>query len=242
MFTATLHLSTPNTSHTSRPQTLKSLYSIFALNVLSVDLFFGGLMVRVALTNRHNCINILDWLKDAPTERVPPSFRLADDRLQFVAMRDPRAAAVSTFFHEALHPSPEQKVTIGFDANTLDEFVLEMVPVLCQWVALRYLLFTAILGGQSTIFWYHDALLDAHRWHSDWIASVGLHLPETVVDEMADAALREDFNFETKGKNEHPGASQKPAWHDPLRPETLVALDVIVRKWLPPVVLAKLDI
>lgn len=164
-------------------------------------------------------------------------------------MRDPRAAAVSTFFHKELHPSPKRKVTVGSGADTLDEFVLEMVPVLCQWVALRYLLFTAYLESQSTIFWYQDALLDARRWHYEWIASVGLRLPEAVVAKMADVALRENFRFETEGKNEHPGtitaekeASQRPTWHDLLQPETLEALDIIMRKWLPPGILAKLNI
>ena len=202
---------------------------------------------RVALINGQHYTNVLDWREDAPT--TFSSFRLADARLQFVTMRDPRAAAVSTFFHEELHPSPKLKVTVGFGADTLDEFVLEMVPVLCQWVALRYLLFTAILESQSTIFWYQDALSDARRWHYEWIASVGLHLPEAVVDEMADAASREDFRFETKGKNEHRGtikaekeASQRPTWHELLQPETLVALDIVMRKWLPPGVLAKLDL
>lgn len=165
-------------------------------------------------------------------------------------MRDPRAAAVSTFFHMEAHHirKPEEKV--GFGTNTLDEFVLEMVPILCQWVALRYLLFSTILEQQSIILWYEDALLDAHRWHYEWVASVGLHLPDAVIEAMADAALREDFDFETEGKNEHPGvnttskggASQRPVWNNMLRPETLVALDLIARKWLPPVILAKLNI
>lgn len=188
---------------------------------------------------------------DLRTPRTCLPFRVADDRLQFVTMRDPRAAAVSTFFHEQVHPARrEGKGILGSDINTLDEFVLEVVPVLCEWVALRYFLFSVILESQSTLFWYQDAIRDAHRWHYEWIASVGLHLPEPVVEAMADAAVRNDFDFETKGRNEHPGgspttkegSSHRPTWRDMLRPESLVALDVIVRKWLPPMVIVKLNL
>ena len=77
-----------------------------------------------------------------------------------------------------------------------------------------------------------------------------MHLPERVVEEMANAALREDFDFDTKGKNDHPGVVEevkkeevhRPTWKEMLRPETLVELDAIARQWLPPAVLVQLGV
>ena len=165
-------------------------------------------------------------------------------------MRDPRAGAVSTFFHEATFPNSTQLTTVGGDVRTLDEFTLMVAPILCQWVTVRYFLFSAILAPKSTLFWYDDAFLDAHKWHYEWLEAVGVHLPEPIVEEMADAALREDFDFDTRGKNDHPGVERnvkqeeahRPTWQEMLRPETLVELEAIARQWLPPAVLVKLNV
>lgn len=162
-------------------------------------------------------------------------------------MRDPRAGAVSTYFHEKLHVTVAKGGAVGSGSETLDEFVLAVAPVLCQWLTLRYILFTDIMGALSTLFWYDDGLEEPFNWHSEWVASVGLHLPEPVVEEMADAALREEFDFDTKGRNKHPGVVQvkgledthSPTWQELLKPETQVALDDILRNWLPPAVLVK---
>ena len=80
--------------------------------------------------------------------------------------------------------------------------------------------------------------------------AVGVHLPQPVIEAMAVAALQEDFDFQTMGKNGHPGAiivknqekTHTPSWQELLRPETLMALDVIARKWLPPAVLEQLNV
>lgn len=165
-------------------------------------------------------------------------------------MRDPRAGAVSTFFHQEKYPKSKSPTAVGGDIHTLDEFTLAILPVLCQWVTVRYLLFSAILGPKSTLFWYDEAFHDAHKWHYEWLAAVGVHLPERVVEEMANAALREDFDFDTKGKNDHPGVVEevkkeevhRPTWKEMLRPETLVELDAIARQWLPPAVLVQLGV
>lgn len=180
---------------------------------------------------------------------------MADDRHQFVIMRDPRAGAVSTFFHQEKYPSSKKHFAVGGTIHTLDEFTLAMVPVLCQWITVRYLLFSAILGNKSALYWYDDAFLNAHTWHYEWLASVGLHLPDPDVEDMAGIALNEDFSFNTEGKNDHPGVPDeepeeeeeveevhRPTWQEMLRPETLLALDDIARQWLPPAVLVQLDI
>ena len=165
-------------------------------------------------------------------------------------MRDPRAGAVSTFFHKEKYGKTKPRTCFGGDIHDLDEFTLAIAPVLCQWVTLRYLLFAAILEPKSAIFWYDEALLDPHKWHYDWLAAVGVHLPEPVVEEMADAALREDFDFRTSGMNDHTavvekvkqGKVRRSTWQELLRPETLVKLDVIARQWLPPAVLVRLNL
>ena len=168
-------------------------------------------------------------------------------------MRDPRAAAVSTFFHQEKYPSSKKANAVGGTIHTIDQFTLEMAPVLCQWITVRYLLFSAILGTKSSLYWYDDAFHDAHGWHYEWLASVGLHLPEPDVEDMAGKALREEFSFDTKGKNDHPGVPEeepqdqqeevhRPTWQEMLRPETLLALDDIARQWLPPAVLVQLNI
>ena len=137
---------------------------------------------------------------------------------------------------------------VGVGLDTVDEFVLEALPVLCHWVSLRYIVFGGILGQQSTIFWYDDAMRDVSKWHRDWLASVGLHLPSTIVEAMIDVDLRGEFDFDTRGKNEHPEddvelaeeAEPTPTWKDGLRPETVVQMDRIVQQWLPPVILAQI--
>lgn len=165
-------------------------------------------------------------------------------------MRDPRAGAVSTFFHQEKHPTSKKGFSVGGKILTLDEFTLAMTPVLCQWVTVRYLLFSAILEPKSTLFWYDEGFLDSHKWHYEWLAAVGVHLPEPVVEAMASSALRDDFEFNTSGKNDHPGVVEEVkteeqhrlTWQDLLRPETLEELEAIVGQWLPPAVLVKLNV
>lgn len=177
----------------------------------------------------------------------------SDERLQFVILRDPRAEAVSTFLYEQQHADAMQvHGSVGAGLDTVDEFVLATLPVLCQWVSLRYILFDGLLSRQSTIFWYDDAMEDVSKWHRDWLASVGLHLPSTIVEAMVDVDLRGEFDFDTRrGKNDHPeddteqvrgetGATS--TWRDRLRPDTLVEMDRIVQQWLPPVILSKIGV
>ena len=190
----------------------------------------------------------------------------ADERHQFALLRDPRAAAVSTFFHERTHHVIKKDAIADGSQDTIDEFVLAVLPSLCQWVAIRHILFAELLAEQSTIFWFEDAQGDPLRFHHEWLATAGLHLPTTVAEAATDAALRGDFNFTTKGQNKHPGEEtivagvgkgavaaadalvveeekrEKPTWKDVLTPETVEKVDAIVRNWLPPAILAKIGV
>ena len=177
--------------------------------------------------------------------------RMSDERLQFVVMRDPRSQAVSTFFFEHVHHHKRTEQMIGAGLDNVGDFVLEVLPNLCQWMSIRYALFSGPMAQQSTMFWYEDAMSDAVTWHHNWLASVGLNLPESIVQKMAHAAEREEFDFETLGRNEHPGQEAKGAveehtshqdWKENVPAEILEEIDDILRLWLPPVILARLGI
>ena len=170
-------------------------------------------------------------------------------------MRDPRAKAVSTFYHEIFHHDDGLKNDhhwIGFGLKTIDEFVMAVLPALCRWLTIRYLIFTGAMAKQSTIFWYSDTLADPTRWHSDWLQSVGVHLPIHVVEDMANAATNDQFSFKTPGKNEHPGevtaenegtdeTESLPSWKTEISPELMDSIDNIMHTWLSPAVLARVE-
>lgn len=158
---------------------------------------------------------------------------------------------MSTFLYEQQRPDAMQiHGSVGVGLDNVDEFVLAALPFLCQWVSLRYIFFGGFLSQQSTIFWYDDAMENVSKWHRDWLASVGLHLPSAVVEAMIDVDLRGEFDFDTRRKDkEHPeddteeieGETEAmPTWRDRLRPETVVEMDRIVQQWLPPVMLTKI--
>lgn len=128
---------------------------------------------------------------------------------------------------------------------------MDTLPTLCQWLTIRYLLFAGAMAEQSTLFWYTDTLADPTKWHFDWLASVGVHLPVPVVEEMASAATNREFGFSTRGKNEHPGEGSAepgendegellPAWKREISPELMDRIDDIMHQWLPPVLLSKI--
>lgn len=156
--------------------------------------------------------------------------------------RDPRAGVVSTYYHVELHNNP------GFLAEeSVDNFALRMLPILCQWTAVRVLLFEGMMGetGRSISFWYHETEADPLRWHRHLYEFLGLQLPASVVEAATDAALREEYHFRGPQKNEHPNgkpASANRTYVDEVKAETSEKMDEIVRTWLPPLLRAKLGI
>ena len=84
---------------------------------------------------------------------------ITDDWIQMVVFRDPRLVIVSTFYYIPVH--------YKFNPfGTLDEFVIRELPIMCQWLAVRYILFTGMLVDQSMQFWYEDAMDDPLAWVS----------------------------------------------------------------------------
>ena len=163
-----------------------------------------------------------------------------DDWLQMAVFRDPRLVTVSSFYH----------ITVNFKYDplgTLDEFVARELPIVCQWLAVRYILFTSILGGQSMQFWYEDAMVDPLAWHYHWFQSVGLQLPRGVVEDTAQAAVDDNMAFAHKPVDPHPGENSTteegpPRFEDQVSAATLDLADDILRTWLSPVLLERFGV
>ena len=163
--------------------------------------------------------------------------RITDTSLQMALYRDPRSVAVSTYYHRK-----RQEKTGNV---SVEEFAIEHLPLLCQWVAVRYILFSGNLYAQSEQFWYEDALVDPLAWHYRWFDFAGLQLPATVVKATAAAAANNDFSFEYKPYDEHPGQSNETRALDfehMIGRELSEVAEDIMRQWLPAVLLAKLGV
>ena len=162
-----------------------------------------------------------------------------DDWLQMTVLRDPRPAVVSSYYH---------LMTVVHTAlPSLEQFVANKLPIMCQWLAVRYTLFSGSLSDQSTEFWYQKALADPLTWHHNWFDMVGLQLPFNIVNDTANAAVNYDFRFNKRHIDVHPGEEGKAApgarrFEDQVSPEVLHTADEVLRVWLPPVLLEQLGI
>lgn len=164
---------------------------------------------------------------------------IVDDWLQLAVFRDPRPVAVSAYFHTKLHK--------GKDLGSMEAFVAKELPLMCQWVAIRYILFSGILPDQSVTFWYDDTMADPWNWHTRWFYALGLQLPIHVIASTAQEAVANDFSFQYKTIDKHPGGETPAAagvrrFEDEVTQETLELADAILREWLPPVLLTKLGV
>lgn len=162
-----------------------------------------------------------------------------DDWLQMVVFRDPRPAVVSAYFHLGVHSD--------MDLGPLKDFIARQLPSICQWLAIRYILFSGLLPHQSVVFWYNDALADPIEWHYHWFDAVGLQLPFGVVKNTAKAAAAGELRFNHKAIDVHPGEEARTGtgvrrFEDEVDPEVLEIADAVLRVWLPPVLLQKLGV
>lgn len=165
--------------------------------------------------------------------------RINSERLQMAVMRDPRAVAVSAYYHK-LRGSPS-----AVKGMSVDEFALALLPVICQWVSIRYFLFSELISTASKIFWYDDAKANPKQWHLELFSFVGLRVPESVVSKAADAAQQGGhiLGFPAKGVDEHVGGVEATAerfFANEVTVDTLVQMDSVLRSWLPPAVLEHL--
>ncbi|CAB1111288.1 unnamed protein product [Ectocarpus sp. CCAP 1310/34] len=159
---------------------------------------------------------------------------ITDNRLQFVPIRDPRAVAVSTYFHRVHKDNNYQKLH-----PSLDQTVLEILPVLCHFTTLRHILFGGLLSNRTELFWYEQTVEDPFDWHYRWASFAGLILPGGWIDGMVAE------NQAHKHLNPHPGGaetSDNRTWQDEVSPGIRPEMDSILRKWLPGVLLARYGI
>ncbi len=136
------------------------------------------------------------------------------------------------------------------DGVSVDDFVLEILPTTCKWVAVRYFLFAEVLAPKSSLFWYNDAENRPEEWHHQFFDFVGLNLPSWVVIRAADVAVgratdKRLARFPAKGLDPHSGGEApvvERSYRDEVSPETLLRMDDILRVWLPPVLLEKFGV
>jgi len=157
--------------------------------------------------------------------------RVVDDRRQMVVFRDPRAAAVSSFyFLKAGGYIPED---LGIDA-----FVIGNFPIFCKWLLIRLALFARMVPKDKvSFFWYDRWQVDPRSWHRHLFQAVGLRVPESVEAAAREAALADDFPFFSKGHDSHLGSTPTPgnltAYRGDLTEETNRGIDEMMRQWLP---------
>lgn len=156
--------------------------------------------------------------------------------LQMAVFRDPREVAISTYFFIR-----------GYESVDLDSFVLETLPILCQWITIRFMLFGGYLAKQSVLFWYDEVKADPLKWHYEWSASVGLQLPASAVEAAVDDAVHGKFDFWSKGIDPHPGSKSMKNTNGSFTEkfddeDTLARANSILRVWLPPLLLVRFGV
>lgn len=129
---------------------------------------------------------------------------------------------------------------------TLEEYLPKILPGICMWTSIRYILFAGLFDN-SVIYWYDETVARPRDWHRAFLNSVGLHLPESVVEDAVVAALNGEFSFTAKTMDRHSeqdnaDVASDRSWKDDLDPTVILGLDAVLRVWLPPVLLAKLGV
>lgn len=88
------------------------------------------------------------------------------------------------------------------------------------------------------MFWFEDTTEDPVKWHLQWMRFVGVQLPVTMVDGMAQAAVDRARRY----INTHVGgveASEDRTWVDEVGADVVEGANEILRAFLPPVLLAR---
>lgn len=122
--------------------------------------------------------------------------------------------------------------------TTVDQYMWDNLPRICQWIALRHILFEGLLAKQSSTSWYEDSISDPVGWHFEWTHFAGLQLPATAVENIAQTSIDGALHF----IDEHPGgqkASTERTWKNEVSVDVVDGVDEILRAFLPPVLLAR---
>lgn len=148
---------------------------------------------------------------------------------------------VSSYFHH-LRYRPNQVMDVS-----VDEYVVNILPAVCKWVAIRYILFGEILAEQSSMFWYDDARESPEDWQKQFFDFIGVRLPTEVVNRAAAVAVGRVQDerlswFPIKGIDPHAEGVVRHSYVDDLLPETLLRMDDALRAWLPPALLDRFGV
>ncbi|CAN0368568.1 unnamed protein product [Ectocarpus fasciculatus] len=166
------------------------------------------------------------------------SCEYSDNSIQFAVMRDPRAVAVSTYYHVLRNPNPK----VDFVGKSLEEAVLLKLLQICQFTTIRHILFDGQLSDRSKIFWYEDGMVDPLDWHYRWASLAGLTLPASWINDIDATQVKAEQKVR---RDRHPGGqevSSNRTWEDEVSPEIREEMDRIVRTWLPGALLDRLNI
>lgn len=160
--------------------------------------------------------------------------------------RDPRPMAMSAYYHIKRHP---KLLHLAGNGGTMEAYIVRVLPIMSQWVAIRHILFEDFLSTRSTSFWYHDALTHPRVWHDRWLDLAGLHPPLSVVENALTNALEGNFSFGVKQRDKHPGAENKVLtglkvrrFEDEVSTELLKMADNVLHTWLSPTLLAEIGV
>eukprot|EP00903_Cladosiphon_okamuranus_P015388 g14213.t1 len=166
-----------------------------------------------------------------------------DDReLQMLIMRDPRAVTVSTYFYLKRFPNAPARPIVG---ESIEDFVERMMPTICRYMHVRYLLLFEKMRDRTTSFFYDESWADPVGWHRSFLSMIGLFPLEDVVEKAADTAIRRDFGFKSPGVNPHLGgaaAVETRTWQDEVSDSLKDRMDEMCRLWLPPTLMKTLGI
>lgn len=173
--------------------------------------------------------------RDSPCDVV-------DSRIQMLVLRDPRAAVVSMYYYGKKNPGMSGQPKIG---ESVESFALRMLPTICGYVHLRYLLLSEAMPDKTVEFVYDESLMCPFGWHKRFLSLLGLAPPLPVIRNATDSALRNSFEFMSKGIDTHPGGTAvgpTRSFEDEISAEVKGRLDDLCRIWLPPVLLEKFGI
>lgn len=153
-----------------------------------------------------------------------------------------RAVTVSTYFYLKRYPNAPANPIVG---ESIEDFVERMMPTICRYIHIRYLLLMGQLRSRTTQFLYDESWFDPLGWHRSFMSMIGLSPPDSVVEKAADKAVRRDFGFKSPGANVHQGGVEKGktrTWKDEVSASLKERMDEMCGIWVPPEVMRTLGI
>ena len=153
-----------------------------------------------------------------------------------------RAVTVSTYFYLKPFPDAPARPILG---ESIDDFVMRMMPTICRYIHIRYLLLSGQMRDRTTEFLYDESWADPLGWHRGFLSLIGLSPLDSIIGKAADTAIRRDFGFKSPGVNAHPGgaaAAKTRTWKDEVSAGLQDRMDEMCRLWLPPALMETLGI